>query len=159
MSPIVLEALRELYARHDVAYREIEHEPTCTSEQSAAARGESLDVGGKALLMKADREFSLFVISASRRIDSSKIRSHLGTRKLRFGTSDELMELTGLVSGSVPPFGKPVLPLDLYVDESVTRNDKIAFNAGKLTVSHVLSIEDYLQLAQPTIFDFAQCPD
>ena len=156
MNPPVLDALREFYALHDVPYREIEHEPTYTSEQSAAARGESLDVGGKALLMKADGQFRLFVISASRRIDSAKIRAQLGTKRLRFGTTDELMELTGLVSGSVPPFGKPVLPFDLYVDESVTQNDKIAFNAGKLTVSHVLSIEDYLRLAQGTVFDFAE---
>ena len=62
----------------------------------------------------------------------------------------------GLVPGSVPPFGRPILPFELYVDESVTQNDRIAFNAGSLTDSVIMATDDYLRLAKPTIFAFTK---
>ena len=76
-------------------------------------------------------------------------------KSLRFATADELMDLTGLVPGSVPPFGEPVLPFPLFVDESIEANDRIAFNAGSLTDSVVLSIVDYLRVAGGEIFRFS----
>ena len=66
------------------------------------------------------------------------------------------MDLTGLVPGSVPPFGKPVLDLELYVDNSIVHNEKIAFNAGSLTNSIIMSTKDYLDVAHPQIFPFSK---
>ena len=43
-------------------YKQISHEPTFTSEESAKARGEDLSIGGKAILMKVDDSFLLFVL-------------------------------------------------------------------------------------------------
>jgi prolyl-tRNA editing enzyme YbaK/EbsC (Cys-tRNA(Pro) deacylase) len=62
---------------------------------------------------------------------------------LRFATPEELRALTGLVPGCVPPFGRPILDLPLYVDESVLANDRIAFNAGLLTESFIMATADW----------------
>jgi len=97
----------------------------------------------------------LFVLSAERKLDSGAIREHFSARKTRFATADELMEMTGLIPGSVPPFGAPVLPFPLYVDPSVFENDRVAFNAGSLTDSVVMPIEDYRRLAAPEVFRFS----
>jgi Ala-tRNA(Pro) deacylase len=60
----------------------------------------------------------------------------------------------------VPPFGPPILPLPLYVDEGIQANERIAFNAGSLTDSIVMAVPDYLRLAQPErIFAFATRPE
>ncbi len=155
MSEQVLQSIREMLDARGVEYREVHHEPTFTSEQSAAARGESIRIGGKALLLKVGDEFKLFVLSAVLKLDSKAVRKHLGVRASRFANKEELAELTGLVPGCVPPFGEPILPFKLYVDESVTRNERIAFNAGSLTDSIILSTEDYVALAQPEVFRFA----
>lgn len=133
----------------------VHHEPTFTSEDSARVRGEDVRVGGKALLIKTGETFRLFVLSAALRLDSGAIKKRFGAKKIRFARPDELKELTGLVPGSVPPFGEPVLPFELYVDESITQNDRIAFNAGSLTDSIIMSVEDYLRVARPEIFRFA----
>jgi Ala-tRNA(Pro) deacylase len=159
MSEQVLHSIRTLLDEHGAAYREVHHEPTFTSEQSAAARGESIRVGGKALLLKVGDEFKLFVISAALKLDSGAIRRHLSVRSSRFANKDELAERTGLVPGSVPPFGQPILPFKLYVDESITRNERIAFNAGSLTDSIIMSTADYLALAKPEVFRFASPAD
>jgi prolyl-tRNA editing enzyme YbaK/EbsC (Cys-tRNA(Pro) deacylase) len=136
-------------------FREVHHEPTRSSEDSARARGEELRVGGKALLIKVDDTFRLFVLSADRKLDSAAIKQHFGAKKTRFATLGELAELTGLVPGSVPPFGPPILPFPLFADPSVFENDRIAFNAGSLTESMVMPIADYRRLAGAEVFRFA----
>ena len=101
-----LSLIIELLDGEGVSYRRISHEPTRTSEDSARARGEALETGGKALLLKAGEAFSVFVLSAALKLDSSAVKKRLGVKSLRFATADELMDLTGLVPGSVPPFGE-----------------------------------------------------
>ena len=49
----------------------------------------------------------------------------------------------------MPPFGQPITPFELYVDVSITRNERIAFNAGSLTDSLILPVPEYLRVAGP----------
>lgn len=135
-------------------FRIVHHPPTRTSEESARARGEEIAIGGKAIVMKVDERFVLLVISAAHRIDSRKVREIFRARKIRFATAEELHQLTGLVPGSVPPFGRPLFDLDLCADRTVTLNERIAFNAGSLTDSVVMTTEDYLRIAHPQVLSF-----
>ncbi len=145
----VLDRILELLRSNEIEFRHVEHEPTPTSEDSARARGESLAVGGKAIVVKIGDTLRLVVLSAAKRLDSKRLRQDLGNKKIRFATREELAEATGgLVPGSVPPFGEPILPLPLHVDRSVFEQSKIAFNAGSLTHSVILDIEDYRRIAQ-----------
>jgi prolyl-tRNA editing enzyme YbaK/EbsC (Cys-tRNA(Pro) deacylase) len=139
-----------------IVFRTVHHQPTFTSEESAAARGEDIKIGGKALLMKVDNDFKLFVISAPLKADSKKIKHHCKAKSIRFATKEELLELTTLVPGSVPPFGRPILNFDLFVDSTIVENEKIAFNAGLLTDSIIMNTSDYLALSKPEIFSFSQ---
>ena len=156
VSGAILDEIRGLLTEAGVEFRELHHEPTLTSEDSARVRGEELRVGGKALLLKTDNDFRIFVVSAALRVDSGAIRRHLGLKKTRFASAEELGELTGLVPGAVPPFGRPILPFELYVDRSIVANERIAFNAGSLTDSIILSLEDYVRVAEPTVFEFGR---
>ncbi|MCA9252578.1 MAG: YbaK/EbsC family protein [Phycisphaerae bacterium] len=150
-----LSGIRQLLDDAGIAYRHIHHEVTRTSEDSARVRGEDLRIGGKALLVKTDDTFRLFVLSAANKFRSVAIKKHFGCKGVRFASADELMALTGLVPGCVPPFGKPILPFELYVDESIVANERIAFNAGSLTDSIIMNVDDYLQIAAPEIFAFS----
>jgi prolyl-tRNA editing enzyme YbaK/EbsC (Cys-tRNA(Pro) deacylase) len=152
---MVLQHIRDWLTREGVQFREVHHEATRTSDESAQARGEQLRVGGKALLLKVDGTFRLFILSADRKLDSAAIKQYFNARKTRFASPEELMESTGLVPGSVPPFGEPILPFPLYCDPSVFENERIAFNAGSLTDSVIMPIADYGRLARPDIFRFA----
>jgi Ala-tRNA(Pro) deacylase len=149
------ERIRTLLQSAGIEFRQIEHEPTHTSADSARARGEELRIGGKALLLKVEDTLRLFVLSAALQLDSAAVKQYFGVKRQRFATSEELSAL-GLVPGAVPPFGRPILPFDLYVDRSIVNNPRIAFNAGSLTVSIIMSVPDYLRVAQPTIFDFSR---
>ena len=152
---MLLDDIRAWLNAEGASFREVHHEPTRTSEESARARGEDLRVGGKALLIKVDDVYRLFVLSANRKLDSAAVKRHFSARKTRFATSEELAALAGLVPGSVPPFGQPLLPFPLYADPSVFANERIAFNAGSLTDSIVMPVGDYRRLATPEVFEFA----
>jgi prolyl-tRNA editing enzyme YbaK/EbsC (Cys-tRNA(Pro) deacylase) len=152
---MLLDQIRDWLTAEGVQLREVHHEPTRTSEDSARARGEELRVGGKALLIKVDDTFRLFILSANRKLDSAAIKQYFGAKKTRFATPEELLQQTGLVPGSVPPFGIPTLPFPLYADPSVFENDRIAFNAGSLTDSIVMPVVAYQRLAKPEIFRFS----
>ena len=155
----MLTHIREWLTANGVLFREVHHEVTRTSEESAKARGEELRVGGKALLIKVDETFRLFVLSADRKLDSAALKQYFRAKKTRFATPEELLSLTGLVPGSVPPLGAPILPFPLYVDPSVFENMRIAFNAGSLTDSVIMPVEDYRRLAAPDVFSFSVSPE
>ena len=152
---VVFTNISSFLTEKQINFKSLHHKPTFTSEESAKERGEDISIGGKAILIKLDDSFKLFVLSASKKLDNKKIKSKFNAKKIRFASVEELKELTGLVPGSVPPFGSPVLPFELFVDDSIIKNEKIAFNAGSLTDSIVMQVTDYLLAASPTVFDFS----
>ncbi len=148
--------IRALLDGAGVDYRYVEHDPTRTSEESAAARGEVLEVGGKSIVLKVGDTFRVCVLSAARQLNSNRVRRHFKESRARFASRDELLDLTGLVPGCVPPFGPPILTPPNCLDEAFLENDRIAFNAGSLTCSIVMPLEHYLELARPEVFDFSK---
>jgi Ala-tRNA(Pro) deacylase len=152
----MFEEIKEWLSAQSISFKEIHHGPVETSEEAAKARGEDLSIGGKALVLKIDDSFKLCVLSAARKLDSGALKKHFGAKKLRFADRDELKDLTGLVPGSVPPFGKPLIDLALFLDQSILQNQKIAFNAGSLNDSIIMSVQDYLKVAKPVILAFSK---
>ena len=152
----VLDDVRALLVRSGVAFRESSHAPTPTSADSARVRGDPLSQGAKALVLKYGERFAVFVMSAARRLDSGAVKRRLKVKKVRFATPEELAALTGLVPGSVPPFGRPVFDLDLFVDVSVSDQQKVSFNAGSLTDSNAMSAADYMAAADADVFCFSK---
>ncbi len=151
MSEMIFDRIRALLDASGVAYRVVEHGETLTSAASAEARGLPLAAGAKALLLKADDRFVLAVLRADRKLDSRAVQRLLGARKLRFATREELAtNAGGLVPGAVPPFGPPVLPFELLLDDSIADGAEVAFNAGLLTQSVILATSDYLALTART---------
>ncbi|HEY0966043.1 MAG TPA: YbaK/EbsC family protein [Opitutaceae bacterium] len=133
-----------------IAFRQVHHAPTFTSEDSARERGEPIECGAKALVVKADERFHLLVIPAHRKLSSKLARVALGAKQLRFATPDELLALTGLVPGAVPPFGEPILALPLTADPEVgTLHPRVAFNAGSREDSVIMAATDWRTLAAP----------
>lgn len=155
----VFESITALLDNNGVEYKHLHHEATPTSEDSARVRGDKLSSGAKAIVYKIQSQFILFVFAADQRMDPKKVKSYfkekgVKVKKSRFASADELKELTGLVPGSVPPFGKPILDLDLYVDPSLLANEMISFNAGSLTDSVKMKLNDYIDTAKPEVFSF-----
>jgi len=156
----VFNKIKSLLVEQGVAFEEKEHEATLTSEDSARIRGDKLSAGAKAILYKVQDSFYLFVLAANEKMDTKKIKQYfkdkgMKAKKTRFATREELKEMTGLVPGSVPPFGRPILDFDLFVDPSLLSNETISFNAGSLTNSLKMGLEDYMNVSGAVVFNFS----
>ncbi len=117
-----------------VEHRVLRHEAATTSSESARARGTALRTGAKALTVKADDRMLLCVLPADRKLDWKSVKRLTRARSVRLATEDEMFRETGLVKGSVPPFGN-LLSLPVYVDPDLLGCELVRFNAGSLTES------------------------
>jgi Ala-tRNA(Pro) deacylase len=135
-------------------FQVLHHEPVRTSEEAARVRGTPLEQGAKALVFRADERLLLVIVPAHRRVDTRVVKRALGIKNLRMIDAEELMTLTGLEVGAVPPFGN-LLDLPAYVDERLVALPRICFNAGSRTTSVILATADFVRLANPTIGRFA----
>lgn len=140
-----------LLSDHGADFRVLEHPAARSSAEAAAARGTPLPIGGKSLVMKLDRGigFALLVVGGDRQLDGRKLRSHLRVRRYRFATPGELLQHTGLAPGCVPPFGRPVFELPLYVDADRADLPQIAFSLGSHTRSVIMDTAAWLAAARP----------
>jgi Ala-tRNA(Pro) deacylase len=57
----------------------------------------------------------------------------------------------------MPPFGN-LYGLQTYVDESLTHDREIAFNAGTHTEAIRMAFDEYRRLAEPVVVWFAEEP-
>lgn len=144
----VFKKIKQLLDDSKTNYRVIEHEPVQTSEQSAKIRGTKLEQGAKALVLFGDDKPFLLVLSAAKKADMQKIKTALQVERVRLASPKEVMQLTGLGIGSIPPVGS-VLKLKTYLDASLGENTEIAFNAGLLTRSVVMDYAGFIKMEQP----------
>jgi Ala-tRNA(Pro) deacylase len=97
----------------------------------------------------------MFVLPADKRLASKKVRKRLGLRSLRFASREEVLELTGLKPGSIPPFGS-LFDLQTYCDELLRGESVINFNAGDHSISVSMAYEDFIRVEQPQIGLYAE---
>lgn len=152
--PSVFERVRALLDAHGVAYDVLRHAPVYTSEEAAAVRGTPLASGAKALVCKGEDQVVMFVVPADRKLANREIRQSRKWRKLRFLSRDEVLELTGLEPGSIPPFGS-LFNVPTLCDTRLGENERINFNAGDHSISVSMSYADYVRVEAPEMGRFA----
>lgn len=150
MAKTVFERIELLLKSADISYDVSHHEAVFTSEQAARVRGVPLATGAKALVCKGESGFLMFVMPADRRLDSRRVRQSLGYRRLRFANREEVLQLTGLTPGSIPPFGS-LFELPTYCDERLGDHEKINFNAGDHCVTVSMRFADYVRVEKPVL--------
>lgn len=138
-----------------INYKIFEHESVLTSEQAARVRGTDIRQGAKALVMIADGQPVMVVVSAAFKVDTKKFKQLFGIKDLKMATPQEVEKFTGTKIGAVPPFGN-IFSLPTYVEETLAQNTKISFNAGLHTKSIEISYQDYIGIVKPQFGSFHQ---
>jgi len=154
MADSVFERLKTKLTDAGIPFSVLNHAPVFTSEQAAAVRGTPLSSGAKALILNLDGKPSMFVLPADRKLDSKGLRSATKTRSLRFATADEVLALTGLKPGSIPPFGS-LFGLATFCDPALANNDTINFNAGDNAISISLAYSGFIAAESPQLLAFS----
>lgn len=151
----VFDRIERRLAGQAIEHRVLRHAPVFTSADAAAIRGAPLASGAKALVCKADGQFAFFVVPADRKLASKRVRASRGFKSFRFADREEVLELTGLTPGAIPPLGS-LFGLKTLCDERLGEQAVINFNAGDHAISISMSFADYLRVEQPELGQFAE---
>jgi len=146
--------LKEFLDREKVKYVSITHSPAYTAQevaQSAHITGKEL---AKTVILELDGEMAMAVLPADRKIVLQDLRELTGSDEVKFASEDEFRQkFPDCETGAMPPFGN-LYDMDVYVAESLTRNQEIAFNAGSHTEVIRLAFSDFERLVQPKVISF-----
>ena len=154
MAQSLFERIEHWLQERGIPFDVLRHKPVFTSAEAAEARGVPLASGAKALVCKADGTFLMFVLPADRKLASKQVRRQRKWKSLRFANREELLELTGLEPGSVPPFGS-LFGLPTLCDQRLGQQERINFNAGDHTISLSMTFAAYVDAEGPELGQFA----
>ena len=150
----ILEKIENLLTDAKIDYKRIDHAPVYTSEEAAKLRDSDISMGAKALVCYADKNPILIIVSGDKKVDFKKFKAEFGVKDLRMAKPTEVVEITTLEVGAIPPVGK-VMDLKSYYDNSFKVKDKVAFNAGSHTTSVLMQAKDLINVENPTFGDFS----
>jgi len=145
----------EFLDQSTVPYKVSEHLPTFTAQQMAAVEHEPGQYVAKPVIVKADGEFLMCVLSACYKIDLGALKEQLGARSVELADEKEVGEIfSDCELGAEPPFGN-LYDLPTLMDEALEEDDHITFQAGTHDKAIRMSMEDYQRLVQPKVLEFS----
>lgn len=149
----IYERIIELLNENHVKYTEAEHHQEGHGTHVAQFHGLDETSGAKAIVVKLKKpdSYCLVVLPFTRNLDSKALQKIMGVKGASFAPHEKSEELTGCVSGSIPPFSfhNDVL---LIIDNAIKDHQKIFFNAGRLDRSVAINTSDYCKLVNSAKF-------
>jgi Ala-tRNA(Pro) deacylase len=150
-----VQLLREYLDSHDVKYVLISHSPAFTALEIASLAhipGKEL---AKTVMVEIDGRIAMAVLPASQKVDLELLREATGAERVALAREDAFRDrFPECDVGAMPPFGN-LYDMDVYVADSLTEDEEIAFNAGSRTELVRLAYRDFERLVQPRVMRFA----
>jgi Ala-tRNA(Pro) deacylase len=112
----------------------------------------------KVVVVKADQYFVMTVLPSTWRVDLKRLRDVLEARDVRLATEAECSNLfPDCQVGTMPPFGN-LYGVEVYVDQLLTEDESIVFEAGTYVRAIKLRYKDFADLVRPKVAAFHQEP-
>ncbi|MGD0277147.1 MAG: YbaK/EbsC family protein [Syntrophales bacterium] len=146
--------LKEFLDSQAVKYMKITHSAAYTAQEVAA----SVHIPGKELaktiIVFIEGKMAMAVLPASYSIDFNYFRKTIGAREIELASEGQFKDMfPDCEVGSMPPFGN-LYGMEVYVDQHLTEDKEIAFNAGTHSELFRLSYRDYARLVKPKVVRF-----
>ena len=150
-----VKALKKFLDSCNIKYTVVTHSPAYTAQevaQSAHIKGHSL---AKVVIVKLDGEMAMAVVPADTKVVLQDLRELTGHDNVQLASEGEFKtRFPDCEPGAMPPFGN-LYSMDVFVAESLTRNEVIAFNAGSHMEVIQLAYADFERLAHPKVLSFS----
>jgi Ala-tRNA(Pro) deacylase len=151
--------LREFLDAEGIPYAAISHAVAYTAKEIAALTHISNKELAKTVIVKIDSELAMAVLPASYDVDPSLLRAATGARSVSLAKESEFKDrFPECEIGAMSPFGN-LYGMAVYVDESLTKDKDIAFNAGSHNELLQVAFADFARLVNPKVLRFASLPD
>ncbi|MFQ5947789.1 MAG: aminoacyl-tRNA deacylase [Acidimicrobiia bacterium] len=146
--------VREYLQSQGVQHEITEHPQAYTAQELAAAEHVPGRQVAKSVMLIADDRLVMAVLPAPKHVSLAKAKDALGSDQVRLAKENEFDDaFPDCEVGAEPPFGN-LYDVPVYLDESLN-SDQIVFSAGNYTEAIRVSVDDYLNLVEPTKVDVA----
>lgn len=150
-----MEKLKDFLDKNGVHYVTISHSKAYTAQTIAASAhipGKEL---AKTVMVKVDDCLAMAVLPASYRVDFNLLKLAIGAKKVELAREEEFEDIfPNCEVGAMPPFGN-LWNMRVFVAESLTSGEMIAFNAGSHTELIRMTLSDYLKLVNPQVVKYS----
>lgn len=147
--------LKDFLDQNNIKYVTIRHSLAYTSQEIAASahiKGKNL---AKTVLVKINGKMAMAVLPATHKVDFDLFKKAIGYENVRLANEQEFLDkFPECEVGAMPPFGN-LYNMEVYVDEALSEDKEIAFNAGTHVELIQMSYEDFERLVQPKKIKFA----
>ena len=152
---VSLNSLKNFLDENHIQYVVISHSPAYTAQGIAALTHTPGQQLAKTVMVKLDGALAMTVLAASRLVDLRLIKDASGAKLATLASELEFKDaFPDCETGAMPPFGN-LYNLPVYLDEDLTRDREISFNAGTHRELVRMRLEDYLRLVKPDIAPLA----
>ena len=140
---------------HEVKYVVISHSKAYTAQGIAAVAHISGKFLAKTVIVKLDGALAMAVLPASYQVDLTALKKEVGVQDAELASEREFKQhFPDCETGAMPPFGN-LYGIPVYVDETLTEDDEIAFNAGSHYELIRMAYTDFDRLVRPEVMSFS----
>jgi len=151
----VLKKLRDYLEQNQVSYELGYHVRVYTAQEIAAAQHVPGKEMAKVVMVKVNGKNVMLVLPASYRVEMKKLKGVLNSRKVAMVKEEEFQELfPDCEIGAMPPFGN-LYNLEVWVDQVLTEDEFIVFQAGNHVETLRIKYSNYARLVNPKVGDFS----
>lgn len=148
--------LKEFLDSHNIKYVSITHSKAYTAQGIAAAAHISGKELAKTVMINVDGQMAMAVLPASETVNIEALKGALKAKRVDLASERNFRDrFADCELGAMPPFGN-LYGLKVYVDETLTLDKEIAFNAGTHLELIKLAYSDFSNLVQPTVLRFSR---
>jgi len=147
--------LKEFLDANKVKYTVLAHSTAYTAQEIASLvhiKGQEL---AKTVMVKIDGQMAMAVLPASRHVDLALLKTAAKAKNVVLASeADFRYSFPGCETGAMPPFGN-LYEVPVFVDESLSKDKEIAFNAGTHRELIRMFYADFARLVRPNLIAFA----
>ena len=152
----IVKKLKELFDDAKVSYEVYNHPLAYTAHEIAQRQHFSGNQMAKVVMLRADDELVMAVVTGSQKVHLPTVRASLGADEARLAREDEFyIMFPHCEIGAMPPFGN-LFGLAVYVDPAVTKDESIYFNAGNHVQTIRLRYKDFERLVNPHVVQLTE---
>lgn len=147
--------LKEFLDIHKTKYVTMMHSTAYTAQEIASLAHVRGGEFAKAVIVRIDGHLAMAVLPAAYHVDLELLKAAAEGKKIALANETDFRDkFPECETGAMPPFGQ-LYGMQVFVDESVSRNKEIVFNAGTHHELIRLSYGDFAKLVKPIVANFS----
>lgn len=149
------EKLKRFLDDNNVPYVTITHSQAFTAQQVAASAHIKGKEMAKTVIIKINDKLAMAVLPATFHVDFHLLKEVTGNENVVLAHESEFKAIfDDCELGAMPPFGN-LYNMDVFVAQSLTEDEEMAFNAGTHSELIRMKYSDFERLVKPKILKFS----